>query len=122
MIHHFTSWYPHKKMQKHKFEGIYTLLCSLQHYLQKPNYGNNLKQFDRQADYEDVVHTHSEILFSYWGKNGEFLPFATAWMELGRGIVLREIRIRQIQNDFNLVEMNFKDTNYQNTIKKKQTS
>ena len=46
------------------------------------------------------AHTHTHTMESYTAiKKNEILPFVTTWMEL-EGIMLREIREREIAYDF----------------------
>ena len=84
---------------KHYFEKIYSPLCLLQHYLQKPKYGSILC-----PSVDEWIKKLRKYTTEYYSafKNHEILSFATTWMAL-KGITLSEVKYdteRQILYDF----------------------
>ena len=62
---------------------------SLQHYLQYPTHGSNLKPIKERMDIEDMVHVENGLLLGH--KKNVIMPSETRWMDLGI-IMLSEVR------------------------------
>lgn len=86
MIQQSHFWVYIQKRLNHCFEELSVPPCSLQHYLQQPRHGNNLR-VNRRMNKENMICIFNGILFSH---KKEILPFATTWMKLD-GILQSEI-------------------------------
>ena len=112
MIQQFYFWVFIQRKQNTNPPNICTSMFTAA--LPQPRYGNNLS-INGCMD-KDVVYIYNGILFSHRKK--EILLFGTTWMEL-EGIMLNEIRERQILND--LTQMwNLKQTNKNQAHKYKE--
>ena len=65
---------------------------SLQHYLQYPTQGSNLKPIKERINIEDMVHVENGLLLGH--KKNVIMPSETCWMDLGI-IMLSEVSERQ---------------------------